>query len=98
MATKPKTPQGSTEQGQDAAIATPADPGPPPRFPAPSNWLAGGVVDQLFQTGRQVSKSVQTIREEVQAIATLRQPPAVHSYKAEVLAWLDAREAYEARR
>lgn len=98
MATKPKQPQESTEQGQGAPSGPAVDPGPPPAFPMPSNWTAGGVVDQLFQTGRQVGKSVQAIREEVQAIATLRQPPAVHSYKAEVLAWLDARDAYDARR
>jgi hypothetical protein len=70
------------------------DPGPPPAYPHPPRpalWSLP-VTHELFNAGRMVGH--ESALEAVRAVDVLRQPPGVQQYKAEVLAWLDAREAY----
>lgn len=87
---KPQAEKAPEPQQNDAgSTAAPAvDPGPPPPFPAPPG--AGPLLDRLYLTGRERN------REGVLAVQTLSQGPQVSRYKAEVLAWLDAMDAYEA--
>lgn len=81
---------GSAEQGQEAPGATAVDPGPPPTFPvAPGS---GDAIQRIREAGQMAG--ISSAREHVLAIQTLRHPPEISRYKAEVLSWLDAMEAY----
>lgn len=92
-----KAAQAAPETRQTApgsTIAPPVDPGPPPRFPEPpaGSWPFG--MTRIRDAGRQ--KDRRLARAQVSAVPTLRLGPVVSRYKAEVLAWLDAMDAYEA--
>lgn len=71
-----------------------ADPGPPPRYPHPASPAAWShqATHDLFNAGRGADH--QTARDNVMAVDVFRQPPAVQQYKAEILSWMDAAEAY----
>lgn len=84
-----QAPQAQTETGQGKAIAAPADPGPPPSFPAPPRGVWPFGIERIRNAGRERN------REAVLAISTLRLAPEISRYKAEVLEWLDAMDAYE---
>lgn len=72
-----------------AIAAKRTDPGPPPAMPRPTGADFG--MERLRAAG-QVRD-----RETILALQTMRLSPAVAIYKAELLSWLDALEAYEAR-
>lgn len=76
------------------------DPGPPPpRPPQPEATYGNPVADQLFEAARLSNgMSPAQARGEVLAVDVFRQPPAVHAYKAELMSWLAAEEAYRAKR
>lgn len=98
--TGPATPSASVPDAptaRETPSAATADPGPPPHYPAPSREAMAANADLarlLFQAARG-AVPVDTSRDNVRGVDVFRQPPAIQQYKAELLSWLDARDAYD---
>ena len=91
----PKAEDAPTARATASAVPF-QDPGPPPRYPAPTREAMVGNADlarQLFDAGRR-ARPASVLLDDVRAIDVMRQPPGVQQYKAEVLHWIEAREAY----
>lgn len=86
-------PSPARQDRAGAATATTVDPGPPPTLPRfPGAMPVGSTQDRIHMA------AMHRDREAVLAQVTLNRGPALANYKAEVLAWLEAMEAYEERK
>lgn len=92
-APKTKTAQEATQEAP-ATAATPAvDPGPPPVRPAqPLGSYHIGAANALYDAAGLPDRAA--ARMHIQAVDLMRLPPPVHRYRAELLSWLDALDAY----
>jgi hypothetical protein len=98
-APKTKTAQEQAQSTPYATAAPQVDPGPPPAMPEAPGFPSYAVSQMLtaaVQTHQRVMDR-QSGRAAIQAVPLLREPPPVAHYKAELLSWLDAMDAYEAR-
>lgn len=97
-AAKPR-PAQAPQRAQQAPSSALADPGPPPPTPAVPVGLGGPLTGSITDITRSVARRtmpVESAREALQGVVTVRQPPALATYKAEALEWLDRLEAYRA--
>lgn len=92
----PSAPAEKPATALESASAPRPDPGPPPRMPVmPSgDPVAQQVVRAVIEAMR--PDDTAGARALVRQVSTLRASPAACRYKAEVLAWLDALDAYRA--
>lgn len=77
---------------ETASAAPSADPGPPPQMPFFSGSHTSPALELMMAAARARD------RDSLRAVDTLRHPPGVGRYKANLLHWLDELDAYEARK
>lgn len=90
----PQVAQNEPQASNEAAV----DPGPPPSMPEAPQVVSYAIA-QMHTVASQHQARVmdrQSARENLAGISVFREPPPVAHYKAEILSWLDALDAYEA--
>lgn len=95
MPATPKAPARRASTAPETAPAAPRDPGPRPAIPGqPVHSYASDAANRLYRAARMEPVSV--AREHVLGVPTLREPPAVARWKADLLDWCDRAEAWDA--
>lgn len=97
MPAAPKAPAKNAPTARETAPAGPSDPGPRPAIPGqPIGTYGNAAANRLYQAARVVPASL--ARLHIQGVSTLREPPGVATWKADLLDWCDRAEAWEVAR